>query len=184
MQYGFYFDQTRCTGCDTCSVACKDWHDIPAGPVAWRSLTSVEKGTYPRPFLAYLSESCYHCEHYACGNVCPVGAITKDPNTGIVVVDSDVCLGRSVCAGPCGEACAYDVPQYSADVDEKMQKCTFCFDRVKQGGKPICVESCPLRCLDAGPMDELRETYGESQEATGFIFAQELKPSVIFKPKK
>ncbi len=24
MQLGFYFDQTRCTGCHTCVVACKD----------------------------------------------------------------------------------------------------------------------------------------------------------------
>ena len=25
MQIGFYFDQTRCTGCGACQVACKDW---------------------------------------------------------------------------------------------------------------------------------------------------------------
>ena len=24
-QVGFYFDQTRCIGCYTCAVACKDW---------------------------------------------------------------------------------------------------------------------------------------------------------------
>jgi len=35
MQLGFYFDQTRCVGCLTCVVACKDWHDIPAGPANW-----------------------------------------------------------------------------------------------------------------------------------------------------
>ncbi|MFX1457608.1 MAG: 4Fe-4S dicluster domain-containing protein, partial [Promethearchaeota archaeon] len=34
-QMGFYFDQTRCTGCFTCSVACKDWNDIKAGPENW-----------------------------------------------------------------------------------------------------------------------------------------------------
>jgi anaerobic dimethyl sulfoxide reductase subunit B (iron-sulfur subunit) len=32
MQVGFYFDQTRCIGCNACRVACKDWHDIAAGP--------------------------------------------------------------------------------------------------------------------------------------------------------
>ncbi len=31
MQLTFYFDQSRCTGCETCVVACKDWHDLPAG---------------------------------------------------------------------------------------------------------------------------------------------------------
>jgi anaerobic dimethyl sulfoxide reductase subunit B (iron-sulfur subunit) len=35
MQLAFYFDQTRCTGCYTCAVACKDWHDVPAGPASW-----------------------------------------------------------------------------------------------------------------------------------------------------
>ena len=35
MQLGFYFDQTRCINCFTCVVACKDWHDIPAGPASW-----------------------------------------------------------------------------------------------------------------------------------------------------
>jgi Fe-S-cluster-containing dehydrogenase component len=32
VQLGFYFDQTRCTGCNTCADACKDFNDIPAGP--------------------------------------------------------------------------------------------------------------------------------------------------------
>jgi len=35
MQIGFYFNQTRCTGYNTCQVACKDWHDLPAGPENW-----------------------------------------------------------------------------------------------------------------------------------------------------
>ncbi|NMM22538.1 MAG: 4Fe-4S binding protein, partial [Phycicoccus sp.] len=28
---GFYFDQTLCTGCKACSVACKDKHDHAVG---------------------------------------------------------------------------------------------------------------------------------------------------------
>ena len=44
MQMGFYFDQTLCTGCYTCIVACKDWHDVPAGPASWMRLKTVEKG--------------------------------------------------------------------------------------------------------------------------------------------
>ncbi|TET59569.1 MAG: 4Fe-4S dicluster domain-containing protein, partial [Promethearchaeota archaeon] len=43
-QMGFYFNQTRCTGCYTCSVACKDWHDIPEGPINWRQIKSLEDG--------------------------------------------------------------------------------------------------------------------------------------------
>ena len=47
MQIGFYFDQTRCTGCSACRVACKDWHDIPAGPENWMRIHYTEKGTFP-----------------------------------------------------------------------------------------------------------------------------------------
>lgn len=42
-----------------------------------------------------------------------------------------------------------------------MTKCDGCHERVAQGKKPICVESCPLRALDFGPIAELREKHGQ-----------------------
>ncbi len=39
-------------------------------------------------------------------------------------------------------------------------KCDGCTRRVAEGGAPVCVEACPLRALDFGPIDELREKYG------------------------
>ena len=36
IQYAFYFDQTRCMSCNSCTVACKDWNQVEPGPVAWR----------------------------------------------------------------------------------------------------------------------------------------------------
>lgn len=30
-QYGFVVDVSRCTGCRTCAVACKDAHNLPVG---------------------------------------------------------------------------------------------------------------------------------------------------------
>ena len=32
-QYGFFVDQSRCIGCNQCTVACMQWHDIQPGPV-------------------------------------------------------------------------------------------------------------------------------------------------------
>lgn len=59
MQLGFYFDQTRCVGCFACAVACKDWHDIPAGPVNWMKVQCIEEGTFPHLFVAYIIRTCY-----------------------------------------------------------------------------------------------------------------------------
>ena len=59
MQMGFYFDQTRCIGCYACVVACKDWHDIPAGPASWMRVKTLELGKYPRPFVVHLPSPCY-----------------------------------------------------------------------------------------------------------------------------
>ncbi len=97
MQTGFYFDQTRCIGCFTCCVACKDWHDIPAGPAHWRRVTPLEEGKFPQPFLAYLSAACYHCEDPLCAVVCPAEAITRREEDGIVVVDREKCQENARC---------------------------------------------------------------------------------------
>lgn len=96
IQRSFYFDQTRCIGCFTCCVACKDWHDIPAGPAHWRRVTPFEEGKFPQPFLAYLSAACYHCEDPLCAVVCPAEAITRRED-GIVVVDREKCRENARC---------------------------------------------------------------------------------------
>ncbi len=180
---GFYFDQTRCVGCFTCCVACKDWHDIPAGPANWMRLTYVEKGEYPKPFVAYVAITCYHCEHPACADACPAGAIFKRQGDGIVVVNEDGCLGETLCGGLCRQACPYEAPQFGDEPDPRMQKCDFCLDRWKEGKRPICVDACPMRALDAGPMDELRARYGAGKEGTGFIWSQKTRPSVVVRPR-
>jgi anaerobic dimethyl sulfoxide reductase subunit B (iron-sulfur subunit) len=183
MQLGFYFDQTRCIGCYTCCVACKDWHDIPPGPVHWREVSCIEEGIFPDVFVAYLSTSCHHCETPACADVCPVDAIMKSEANGIVAVDPDVCIGPEGCGGACRDACPYDIPQYGEEEDARMQKCDLCSDRWSEGKKPICVESCPTRAMDAGPMEELTEKYGGANEAVGFTYSEDVSPCFVVKPK-
>ena len=150
MQLKFYLDQTRCTGCETCVIACKDWNDIPAGPANWRRVKVIEKGKYPDLFVAFLSTSCYHCAQPSCVSACPAGAISKRAEDGIVVIDQDSCLGHDNC-DMCLQACPYGIPQFGAESNAKMQKCDFCADRWSQGKKPICVDSCPV---DAIRLDE------------------------------
>lgn len=182
MQLGFYFDQTRCTGCFTCVIACKDWHDIPAGPASWRKVETIERGKYPNPFVAFLATSCYHCAEPACAAACPTNAITKRKEDGIVLVEQEKCLGKESC-GLCLEACPYQAPQFGAEANAKVQMCNLCLGRWAEGKPPICVAGCPMRALDAGPMEELATKYGPAQSAEGFTYASSIKPSVIFKPK-
>ena len=182
MQLALYFDQTRCIGCHTCVVACKDWHDVPAGPASWIRVLTIERGKYPEPFLAYLLTPCYHCTEPTCVSACPVNAISKREQDGSVVVDRGTCLGRDNCH-LCLEACPYDAPQFGTEENAKMQKCDLCVERWPEGKQPICVASCPTRALDAGPIDEMRAKYGEVKEATGFTYNEQFRPSVIFKPK-
>jgi anaerobic dimethyl sulfoxide reductase subunit B (iron-sulfur subunit) len=114
---------------------------------------------------------------------CPVDAISKREEDGIVVVDRNECLGEMEC-GACKDACPYDVPQFGGGEDDKMQKCDFCLERWQEGRKPVCVEGCPMRALDAGPIDELKEKYGDLKEAAGFVYYQDIRPSVIMKKKE
>lgn len=107
MQYGIYYNQTRCIGCYTCTISCKDNHNVPPGPASWRKVTTLEKGKFPNPYLAFLINSCYHCAEPACVFACPVGAITKRNEDGIMVVDREKCQGKDKCAvsAPCRIAC-------------------------------------------------------------------------------
>lgn len=97
MQKGFYFDQARCTGCFACSVACKDWHDTPAGPANWMQILYRETGNFPKLFVSHLATPCYHCAEPVCSFVCPNDAVTKQEEDGIVVVDRDKCRGEEAC---------------------------------------------------------------------------------------
>jgi anaerobic dimethyl sulfoxide reductase subunit B (iron-sulfur subunit) len=182
MQIGFYFDQTRCTGCYACVVACKDWHDVPAGPASWRRVATIEKGEFPDLFVAFYTSSCYHCAEPACVAACPAGAITKRQEDGVVLVDQEKCLGKDQC-DLCLQACTYKAPQFGDEPNAKMQMCNLCPDRLEEGKKPICVAGCPMRALDAGPIDEMVALYGDVKEAEGFTYSTELKPSIVFKPK-
>jgi|GEM_PF-462864 len=97
MQRGFYFDQSRCTGCYACTIACKDDHDIPAGPAKWLRLSYREEGEFPRLFVSYVVSPCYQCAEPLCAYVCPNEAICKREEDGIVVVDRDKCRGEITC---------------------------------------------------------------------------------------
>lgn len=185
-QLGFHFDQSRCSGCLTCMVACKDWHDIGSGPVFRMHITTAEQGQFPNVSVSFLLKSCYHCGSPPCVPACPAGAITKQKENGIVVVDREVCLGLANCGGPCRTACPYGAPQFGPELEAKMEKCDLCLERWTEDKRPICVEACPMRALDAGLLAELESKHrnrGPAAEAIGFTSDGVIKPSITFKTK-
>jgi anaerobic dimethyl sulfoxide reductase subunit B (iron-sulfur subunit) len=193
MQLGFYFDQTRCTGCAACRVACKDWYDIPAGPATRIRIHYTEQGTWPDVSAEYMTVACFQCLSPVCVDACPSDAISKRDEDGIVLVDYESCVGFDQCEGACLKACPYDVPQFGPNGDDKMWKCDLCLERLADEKQAICVESCPTRALDVGPLDELKEKYGDGKprearagklkQGQPFFFSTRTNPAIVMKPK-
>ncbi len=178
-QYGFYIDQSRCIGCNTCTVACMQWHDIEPGSVRWMRVYQWEKGVFPNVRLHILPVACYHCEKPVCQSACPNGAIYKEGKYGAVLVDQSKCRGSRQCF----KACPYGSPQYKGDeAGQKMSKCTMCIDRLEQGGKPMCVVSCSMRALEFGRLEELEKKYGKLRRLEDMPKETLTQPAVIFKP--
>lgn len=161
-QYGFHFDNSRCTGCRTCQLACMDYKDCSL-ETSFRKVYDYEGGTWEvaddgtatcNVYSYHVSLGCQHCDHPSCVDVCPTKAMHKDPETGLVNVDASKCIG----CGYCVMACPYNVPTVDYEAKHSV-KCDGCADRVAAGLHPICVESCPLRALDFGDVRKLKEKY-------------------------
>lgn len=179
-QYGFFFDQSRCTGCRACSIACKGWYDLPPGPLKYMRVYQWEQGAFPDLRLGLLAINCYHCEKPACMDACPHQAIFKEEKYGAVLVDQERCQGER----ECWEACPYGAIVYASDkAGEKAHKCTMCIDRLEEGELPICVHSCSLRALDFGPIEELRKKYGDLDTLEELPDGGMTRPSAVFKPR-
>lgn len=178
-QYGFFFDQSRCYGCHACSIACKDWNDIAPGPEKWMCVYEWETGAFPAPRLHELAFSCGHCEKPACMAACRHGAIFKEDEFGVVLIDQDKCQGDRNCF----EACPYGAIKFANDdAGTKASKCTMCIDRLQKGQMPECVESCPMRAMDFGPIDELRAKYGDLAQLADMP-EPVTKPAWVVKPQ-
>lgn len=168
-EWGFYFDPNKCIGCEACSLACKNRHDITPGGVDWRRVETVSEGEFPDYEETTISLSCMHCSDAPCEKVCPTNAIEKRDSDGVVTIDREACIGCKYC----GWACPYGAPQYGEE--GLMQKCNLCLGEGPGGGvgqppketaddggtKPACVDTCVGDALEAGPMSELVDKASE-----------------------
>lgn len=65
------------------------------------------------------------------------------------------------------------------------RKCDGCSDLTAAGGNPVCVDSCLMRCLEFGDLDDLRALRGEGlvSEIPVLPSASETNPSLLINPR-
>jgi ferredoxin len=135
---------------------------------------TLNEARHPGVPVIHLSMACNHCADAPCAAACPALAYTRDPATGRVDLDPELCIGCRYCSW----ACPYDAPKFDAP-NGVMTKCTFCGHRQDQGLAPACVELCPTGALGFGDLVGLpgvREAAGLPTTVPG--------PSIRFIPWK
>jgi formate dehydrogenase iron-sulfur subunit len=153
-------DTTKCLGCRSCQVACKQWNELEAektsldgkrtflqNPSAYSSHTfnvmtfnEVPDDKAPGGLKFVMAKrQCMHCEQPSCASACPVTALHKTPE-GPVLYEVDKCIGCRYCVW----ACPFGVPTAEWDsLAPQIHKCTLCSDRsaeplpTERNGQPL-----------------------------------------------
>ena len=191
---GLVIDLDTCVGCHACATNCKEWNASgllaplpdtkPYGAevegVWFNRVHSYEAGEGAEGRTVHFPRSCLHCETPACVTVCPTGASYKRAEDGIVLIDTDICIGCQLCA--------WASPYGAREMDEDagvMKKCTLCVDRIynetipEPQRVPACVSTCPAKARHFGDL-------GDPNSAVSQLVAErggyELMPELGYKP--
>lgn len=134
-----FVEQDRCLACRNCERVCS--FQGAGGFKREHTNIWVHVDMDERSFFTL---TCLQCEVPACMEICPVGAFTKDKETGAIVVDQTLCVGCKMCVTACPFGCIH--------FDAKSQlasKCDLCL------GTPRCVQNCMAGALHFGDINEL-----------------------------
>ena len=171
--YGYAFNITRCEGYMECVKACVKENNLDRRTnTQYIRIFEMEPGhldpgsgdgrfyhEVPVENKFYMGTQCNHCENAPCTKACPTKATWREPD-GIVVVDYNWCIGCRYCQAACpyyGRRFNWGAPEIPKEEINtrqhylsnrirpkgKMEKCTFCLQRTRQGRLPACVEACP-----------------------------------------
>mgnify|MGYP002918254155 FL=1 len=150
MAKGLLINLDRCTGCDSCIVACKLENRLPLGSFYNKVIAIGPTGTFPDVEKYWLPSQCQQCENPQCVAVCPTGASYRDPETGYVLIDKDKCIGCQYCL----YGCPYGVRQMD-EAHGVAQKCTLCSQITADGSDvPACVHNCNCGARFFGDYDD------------------------------
>lgn len=157
---GMLIDTTRCVGCQTCEFACAEANGFPeptdAPQVGVVRKTDENHNTVVNSYNTSKGEvfrktQCMHCNEPACASACLTKAMYKTKE-GPVIWRGDKCMGCRYCM----VSCPFDVPKFEYhSSNPKIQKCSMCFEKVKEGGVPACAANCPAEAIMFGTRREL-----------------------------
>jgi Fe-S-cluster-containing dehydrogenase component len=198
-------DLSRCKSVKACQSACNHAHELNPGE-NWIKVYPMQDAPQTAPY--WEPTTCMHCDEPPCVKVCPVDATFKRED-GIVLIDSDRCIGCRFCMAACpystrvfnwGEpeipkevadkpySCETSLPQKKGTVS----KCDFCADMTRKGELPHCVSACPNGVFFFGDMIEDSVTNGAEtyrfsdliRDKSGYRMMEDLgtKPSVYYLP--
>lgn len=198
-------DLSRCRNLKKCQSACNHMHHVHPGQ-SWIKVYGMQDAEESAPY--WQPTTCMHCDEPPCVKVCPVDATFKRQD-GIVLIDSDRCVGCRFCMAACPYStrvfnwqepmvpleivnqpyhCETSVPQKKGTVG----KCDFCPDMVRKGELPHCVSACPNGVFFFGDMVEDSVSNGSEtvrfsdliKDKAGYRLMEDLgtKPSVYYLP--
>jgi len=203
-------DVSKCIGCRSCQVACKEWHDLPA-------VSTKQEGTYENPpelsastwtkiefkefgedgtfRWLFRKHQCMHCTEASCVEVCPTGAVAHHDE--FVEINQEWCIGCGYCVTACPFGAVHREPPKGT-----ARKCVFCIDRVTNGLEPACAKACPTGAIQFGERADLVEAahrrvqtliaegysnavlYGENElGGLGYLYVLTDRPSVFNLPE-
>ena len=176
-QWAMVIDQSKCTGCNYCTLACQAHNDVNR-EIQWNKVT--ETGTIGDQKV-FLPRPCMHCVHAPCVEVCPVKA-SYYRDDGIVMMHYNRCIGCRYCQIACPyEARSFNweaftgdnpaVPEWGTPEVERRprgvpEKCSFCYQRIDRGlslgltpgvdadATPACVVVCPVGARIFGDLND------------------------------
>jgi Fe-S-cluster-containing dehydrogenase component len=200
-------DLSRCKNLKKCQTACNHMHQVHPGQ-NWIKVYSMQDADHAAPY--WEPTTCMHCDEPPCVKVCPVDATFKRQD-GIVLIDSDRCIGCRFCMAACPYSVRVfnweesDLPrepgkkekEYSCETSLPQQKgtvgkCDFCPDMARKGELPHCVSACPNGVFFFGDENEDSVTNGAEtfrfsdlvKDKAGYRLMEDLgtKPRVYYLP--
>ena len=163
----------KCMGCHSCELACAVVHSKSQDLIE-----AVYEDEKPSPRIILESDEeetlpihCRHCEEAPCAIVCPSGAISRPAEHSPVILDSSKCIGCHACI----IVCPFGVIKKGPD-GKSLLKCDLCFERLKDGGEPACVEACPTGAIKFLSIEEIT---GKKRRAFKQKFKVALKQELI-----